>query len=235
MRRLAIAGFCSAVALATSAAQRSIISIGAVYRYHGDTIWVERDTTLMRTIFRGDTIIKTMWLNDVQRSSQTYVAEADSARLIAAVDQSGRPVPVAASARRYPLEVLTMDRRMLESQLRMEGTMAAVSSLGLMAQYEPPLFADTVRHYAVSRTLRLVQFRDTVRYLRGCEGAALIDTTTFILYKSDSLKRVKPERVFGQAMAVSVLNAMRMSLTQERMKSRMPAPSDLPRAPDGCR
>ena len=234
MRPLAIAGFCSAVALTTSAAQKSIISIGMIYRYHGDTIWVERDTTVTRAIFHGDTIIKTRWLNDVQVSSQTYVVTGDSGRLIASVNQSGRSMPVT-SGRSMSLEMLTMERQLLENQVRMEETRARVSSMGVMAQFEPPVFADTVRRYAVSSALQIVQYRDTVSYVRGCPRGTRLDTTTYVLYKSDSLKRVKPERMFGQAMAVSVLGTMRIAMTQERMKTLSPAPIDLPKAPDGCK
>src|SRR4051812_33882926 len=116
MRRLAIAGLLSVLAAPMAPAQkRSLISGGSIYRYLGDTIWVERDTTVRRTIFRGDTIVKTSWLNGVQLSSQIYVAMGDSARLIAVGDSAGR-VSARTIPRALPLRGLTIEREMLETQ-----------------------------------------------------------------------------------------------------------------------
>src|SRR4051812_7804052 len=127
VRRFAIAGLCSLLTAATSTAQRkSLISGGSIYRYLGDTIWVERDTTVRRTIFRGDTIVKTSWLNGGQLSSQIYVAMGDSARLIAVGDSAGR-VSARTIPRALPLRGLTIEREMLETQLRMQALMSQVA------------------------------------------------------------------------------------------------------------
>ena len=236
MRRVTAALALLVVALNRSPAQKTIVSLGAVLRYHGDTIWTERDTTVSRAIYRGDTVIKTMWMNDVQLSSTTYLVTSDGARLIGMVDKSGTSVPVPDNARLVPLLVISMERTMLESALRMQESMARVSAMGITRHNEPPLFAETELRYTVSSALQLVQYRDTVKYIRGCPAASRADTTTFVLFKADSVKRLKPERLFGRAMAESVINTMRMALTQQFLRSQTsPLPADLPRAPDPCR
>jgi hypothetical protein len=236
MRRVLAALVLLVVALHGSFAQKTIINLGAVLRYHGDTIWMERDTMVTRAIYRGDTVIKTMWMNDAQLSSSIYLVTGDAARLIGMVDKSGSSVPVRDNARAVPLLVISMERSMLESALRMQESMARVSAMGIRRPNEPPLFTDTELRYKPASAMQLVQYRDTVKYIRGCPGASRADTTTFVLFGADSVKRVRPERVFGQAMAESVINAMRMALTREFLKSQSsPLPADLPRAPDGCR
>jgi hypothetical protein len=236
MRRVATALVLLVVAHNASVAQKTIVHLGGVLRYHGDTIWMERDTMVTRAIYRGDTVIKTTWMNDIQVSSSTYLVTGDAARLIGMVDKSGTAMPVPENARAMPLQVVSMERTMLEFALRNQESMARVSAMGVMRRNEPPLFADTELRYTVSSAMRLVQYRDTVRYVRGCPGANRADTTTFVLFKADSVKRVNPERMFGQAMAESVINAMRTALMQEFLKRQTsPLPADLPRAPDGCK
>jgi hypothetical protein len=224
-----------AAALSGASAQKTIVNGGAVLRYHGDTIWMERDTMLIRAIYRGDTVIRTIAINDVVLSSMTYLVIGDGAQLIGMNDRTGAAVRGPLPTTTVPLAAIVSERSLLESALRMQETMARVSSSAMMSRTEPPVFADTVRRYVASSALQLVQYRDTVKYVRGCAGAGRFDTTAFVLFNADSVKRVKPERMFGQAMAVSVVTAMRMALMQEVLKTRSAQlPADLPRMPGPC-
>ena len=223
----------SAVATPVGAQKRVVsFSGGSLFRYSGDTIWLERDTTVSRTIYHGDTVIRTTSVNDHVRSSLTFVAFGDSARVIAAQDSLGRPASTRYAA--VPRRSMNMERDMLALELRMQSTRAQMRDYGVGTQLDPPFSSEMARRYAISEMVTIVQSRDTIRYVRGCPSKGPADTTVFILYSADSLKRVSPPRMFGEAMALSILGQMRLAMGRERMAAQAPAPADLPGLRDPC-
>src|SRR5262245_61078464 len=54
---------------------------GLEMRYHGDTIWRIRDTTVTRSVFRGDTLRRVFYSNGVLQYTNTYVQKGDNAIL----------------------------------------------------------------------------------------------------------------------------------------------------------
>ncbi|HEY9229253.1 MAG TPA: hypothetical protein VIP11_21580 [Gemmatimonadaceae bacterium] len=224
---------CSALATRVAAQKMLIGRTGVLYRYHGDTIWIERDTTVSRTIFRGDTVFRTMTVNGRTTLAMTYVALADSARLVDLRDSLGQSKSVA-QVPSVPLRSVTFEREMLEMELRGQDLQARMGSYAL--GMEPPLVSESPRTYAVSDGVTITQFQDTIWFARGCPKAGRVDTTKFVLYRSDSLKRLTaPERMFGQAMAASIIGQMRSAMIRARAESfQSAAPKDLPRAPNPC-
>jgi hypothetical protein len=64
-------------------AQTTIIGgTGSIFRYHGDTIRLERDTTVTITIYRGDTVLTSSSVNGALRYEVSYVVRGDSAWVI---------------------------------------------------------------------------------------------------------------------------------------------------------
>lgn len=224
-----------AVAVRSASPQKTIIGMtSTVFRYNGDTIWQERDTTVMRTIIRGDTVTNFFSINGVMRYEVAYVVRGDSARLINARYGQGferAPESVAKSA---PASMVLIHHRMLETEFRSAAMRERMSSL--LSDREPPRSPEPARTYAVSAEVRITQHRDTVFFVRGCPSLGRVDTTLFLMFGEDSVRRIsRPERTFGKAMNLSLTSQMRTALTQERIRSReSPLPPDFPKAPGGC-
>lgn len=227
-----------AVLSADAFAQQTLIGVsGQILRYHGDTIWIEHDTTVMRTIYRGDTAIVTNYVNDRVRVEAVYVVRGDSVYAVRSRDSLGVEHPASATARGLPLLVVTMARQSLDREIRFRDMQQELGRAGVPTPGTPPISPPTAQSYDVASDLRLVQLRDTVWRIRGCTGAARSDTTVFLLFGRDSVERLSaPRRMFGQAMALALVGQMQAaSLRRDLARFQSPLPPDLPRAPDPCR
>src|SRR5437879_2024646 len=101
-------------------AQKSVVGVtGTLLRYHGDTIWVERDTTLTRVVYHGDTVSKLVMVDGRLRYSQVFLLTGDSARTIDFRDSAGVSHPM---DRPLPAMVATMERQQLEMELLLDQT-----------------------------------------------------------------------------------------------------------------
>jgi hypothetical protein len=82
----------------------------------------------------------------------------------------------------------------------------------------------------------MTQHRDTVRYIRGCAAVGHADTTVFLLFARDSVKRLSTDpRMFGEAMVLSLVGHMRSALLQQSNASRSPdVVRALPKLPEQC-
>lgn len=222
--------------VAAASAQTTVAGMsGNLFRYHGDTIWLERDSTMTRSVTRGDTVEHETSINGQPLARLTYVLHGDSAVVVTAVNARG-PVPPGTIGRAVPVAVPTFLNTMLENEIRAMDSRSQLSGMNPLAdRLTPPASPETPRTYALSPAIRLVQHRDTVSYIRGCDGARS-DTTKFVLFGADSVRRIsKPERTFGEAMALSLTAQMRSSLMHEFAASHQtPLPMDLPKAPDSC-
>jgi hypothetical protein len=213
-----------------AAAQTTIIGrTASIFRYHGDTIWYERDTTLTRTIIRGDTVVNTSSINGIMRYDLTYVVRGDSARLIDA--RYGMGLDPNTVGKTAPASAVLMYHMLAETELRMASTRALMNPYDL----EPPRSPELARTYDVSAEVRITQHRNTVFFVRGCPSLGRVDTTVFLMFGDDSVHRVSPPRTFGKAMNISLTSQMRSALLRERTRMRQaPLPPDFPRAPGGC-
>ena len=229
--RLAVALIGVSISSSSLHAQTVVQALGGVeLRYRGDTIWRERDTTMTRVIFRGDTTIRTFYTHGKVTATMTYVIAGDDAMLVQYLDADGKVRPPASTPRTTSTLVALGERQMLETAIRSSAMTQQMSSMGRgMPGYDAPLSPATVQTYAMSANKNLVQHGDTVRYITGCAAAGPADTTVYLLFANDSLKRLSPDaRTFGPAMAAAVRADMSSVLLRQRV-SRDPAEfRDLP-------
>jgi hypothetical protein len=192
-------------------------SIGVELRYRGDTIWRERDSTMTRAVFRGDTAIRTYYTHGKLTSTMTYVITGDEAVLIQSLDADGKPRPFAPGPRSTSLLAVLGERQMLESSIRSSAMMQQMSRMSVPSN-DAPLSPATVQTYAMSANKNLVQHGDTVRYITGCSSVGHTDTTVYLLFANDSLKRLSPNpRTFGHTMATAVRADMGTVLLRQRI------------------
>lgn len=209
------------------AAQTTILgATGIELRYHGDTIWRMRDTTMTRLILRGDTARRTMFVSGRFRMEQTYVQVGDSAIIVSSKDSTGkeRP-PIPGTARAVPVSIVSSEAAMVENSLRQSAMQARMP---ISSSWDAPLSSDTERTYLFGANTRIVQFKDTVRYIRGCTAAPPIDTTAYVLFATDSVKRVSPNpRMFDRHMA----RAVQGDMSSANLRQRVAQSAEIPSAP----
>src|SRR6476620_8020325 len=87
---------------------------GTLYRYSGDTIWVEEDTSVTTTIFRGDTVSTERMVGGRRLSVMKYVLIGDSARLVMLTSATGIE---RATNMMVPASMVTATRDMLQMQM----------------------------------------------------------------------------------------------------------------------
>lgn len=238
MRRPTFASAAIFIALAASVAgaQKTLVTTtGSVFRYHGDTIWMERDTTETRIIYHGDTIVRRMTIDGRRLNEVTMVLAGDSAKVVSSVDTAGKVTASQAGARSMPRLVATMERDMLARELEMQPIRERVEAFRADLT-NVPLSPSSPITYALSPATTIIHVRDTVRYVRGCPSPGRADTTVFLLFGQDSTRRLTaPARTFGQAMAVSLISQMRMSIVRQQLAARASGASrELPQIPEAC-
>jgi hypothetical protein len=213
-----------------ASAQRTTVprSIGGIFRYAGDTLWVERDTTVERTIFRRDTVVRATFIDGRQQSQVTFLVVGDSARVLGAAgqDRTGwRPGMVAT------LTQLLFQRDELARAIRTaEVTANLRASMARMGRppsaTEPPTMPQSPLTYAVASGTRIVHHLDTLRYLRDVAGRT--DTTIFLFIADTVVQRLSPTpRTFGLPMRAGLIGEMRMSLNRRQIAFR-PSTLELP-------
>ena len=216
---------------------------GPLFRYNGDTIWVERDSTSTRVVYHGDTVTRVVMMNGSVRSTTVYVVEGDGARMIDSRDANGAPRP-SEIGRQVPRSLATMERDMLQSSIRSEAswsqqnaTRAQMAPMGYnMPSTEPPTSPVQPVTYSISSGVSIVQHRDTAFYVRGCIGRGKLDTTTFVFHGDTSVDRLVPARTFGQGMVVTLVSAMFNANVRQSLSSRAALPrSDVPLGPNHVR
>jgi len=219
MRSLQHAALLVVIPMAAATAQKTVVGMsGNLFRTHGDTIWLERDSTTTRSVTHGDTVEHVTSINDQPMAELTYLVHGDSAVVIKAVNARG-PVPPGTVGRSVPRGLPSFLNTMLSTELR------AASAASQEDVFAPPVLPSEPRTYNVGPAIRLVQHRDTVAYIRGCEGARA-DTTKFLMFGADSVKRLsQPERTFGPAMSLSLTAQMRYSLMHDLPKASAACPA----------
>ena len=117
--------------LAIAAAQKTIVGMsGTVMRYHGDTIWMERDSTMSRSIRQGDTITQVERINGKLMDSTRYLVKGQSAWMLRESPGGLPPVP----GEPVDISVPTMLNQMLEMEARSAEAQSRLAAL--------PMFAD---------------------------------------------------------------------------------------------
>jgi hypothetical protein len=218
------------VAIAASAhGQRKIVTsqIGVLFRYNGDTIWHERDSTVRRTIFRGDTISNEQSVAGRLRYAQTFLVSGDSARLISVVDSTGATrTPV---TRSLPARMASSSRDMLAMEMRRLQVRP-----GYVRPTDPPRAPSSPFSYCIDGTRTLIQHVDTVRDVR--KGPGRTDTTIYVFGSDTTVTRLSPSpAILGYSMYNTLWGEMHMSLVRKSLASRDGPPKDLPgRSLDAC-
>jgi hypothetical protein len=190
-----------------------------LFRYAGDTIWYERDTTVRRSIYRGDTIVQATFVGGRVRSGWTMVVIGDSAVTLSTTDSLGSSH---ATRSAIPARMALADREMIAMEIRVNASRARVASL-LSARpraTDVPIAPRDPVSYCVDASLSIRQHVDTVQYIRTVSGKA-VDTTTYVFTSDTSIKRLSPSpREFGYAMANTVMGEMHMSLVRKNLDAR---------------
>lgn len=203
---------------------------GGELRYRGDTIWRERDTTVMRMVYKGDTATRTFFIDGKEIAHTVSLLMGDVARMISARSANGVAQEPAAVGRIVPVMAFMSERMMLEQAISSNAMSERMASIGSsMPSWEAPLSPTEVQTYGFSPNTRIVQHRDTVRYVRGCAAAPPIDTTVYVMFATDSVQRLSPSpRTFGRHMASAVRGDMGSILLQQRVAQARTAPVGIP-------
>lgn len=199
----------------TAQGRTTVVGRSAVYRYSGDTLWAERDSTVRRSIFRGDTIFAERTVNGVRQSAMTAVVTGDSADIIF---QDSRDPSVPPLAKRVWAPSLTFDHSGLVGALQQLSSQRPVGRSSISAAPSNPV------RYCVDYAREAVHHLDTVRYLYR-HSATRVDTTMFLLVGDTTVRRVSPSpRTFGHAMVATLMSEMDLSAVRERIAPRAEAP-----------
>ena len=213
----------TAVASAAAQPRKTVEThIGTLYRFNGDTIWQERDSTVMRNVYRGDTVFQERTVPGKPRSAVAYLILGDSARVLWSTDSTGARVN--GSPRLLPAMIANSPRDMLAMQMR-----------GPQGAWRVPLTTTAPVSYCIDGARTILQHADTARYLR--KSADRVDTTVYVFVGDTTIKRVSPNpATLGYAMYLTVFGEMEMSLVRKSLASRQgPAAAGIPgRSSDTC-
>ncbi len=174
--------------------------IGVLFRSRGDTIWREQDSSVWRTVGRGDTLISTHFRNGRPLLTCTLRADGStSLRALSTTDTLGNTKPGVAHPPDYCFT--TDPRGELTRWTSMQGRAMASNS------NEPPKSPADPLSYCTREGVLIVQHRDTVRYIRAPTTAP--DTTLWMFTGDTTVQRLSPSpRQFGYAMANTIRGEM---------------------------
>jgi hypothetical protein len=203
---------------------------GTELRFLGDTIWRVRDTTMNMVVFRADTIIRANFVHGRLTGTTRYLASGDASVMIDDKDGEGKPRNQSMWGRVGPDIMAGAERTMIESAIRSKEMNDRMS--GMMRSMEPPASPIDKHAYPFSANLVIEHHVDTVRYIRGCAQAPPVDTTVFVLFANDSVRRLSPApRSFDRMMAAAVRGDMGRVFLSQRVSSRDVAIPGLPGPP----
>lgn len=221
-------------------AQQDIVALtGAVMHEHGDTVIYQHDTTALTEVIRGDTVTRIDRINGRDRETVVFALHGDSATVVHARWGDG---PWAASRPRVVSKrSATGIHRMLDQereQAAFRARLARERPDKVMPMITPPERPDWPKTYVLWSRVRLLQHLDTIKRVHDCPGREWPDTTVFVFYGADSVKRIRPDpRRFGFVMKQTLIGEMRSSLirvtsgTPLSLDDRMPHPGDMACAP----
>ncbi|MBL0940948.1 MAG: hypothetical protein IBJ03_18795 [Gemmatimonadaceae bacterium] len=209
-------------------AQSIATSGGVEYRISGDTIWRRRDTTMTRSVFKGDTLERTYSLNGQRRTLTTYVQNGDSARVIdhRTFDTQGTATrsPTDGSFRAVPMPIVDIDGQAILLAMRMERTREMTSAY--VTRPTMPESPSASHEYAFRANTRIVQIGDTIRYIMGCEAAPPVDTTTYLMFGADSVRRLsRAPRTFDRYLNTAIRADIESAIIRRSAASRDVPPS----------
>ncbi|MEP6835629.1 MAG: hypothetical protein ABJB74_19740 [Gemmatimonas sp.] len=208
--------------------------LGIQYRILGDTIWRDRDTTSVQSVYRGDTLYENRFVFGRKIQSEIFVINGDNAKIVSSLDGAGKTIPSTRSngtsaggleGTRMLLEnafrTVDSDARMREAEARLQESYQRALALGLDVRPPPkravPDSSPTVKRvYPIAASRLLEQLGDTVRYISRCAARPPVDTTVYLLFASDSVRRLSPSpRTFDAMMARAVRSDMRSVATRQ--------------------
>ncbi|MES2523501.1 MAG: hypothetical protein V4617_12430 [Gemmatimonadota bacterium] len=193
---------------------------GTEFRYLGDTIWTQRDTTMTRAVYRADTVVIARFMHGRLLVSTTYLLVDGVARTLEVRDSTGAVRRVSPDAKPVPAMMALGPRTMLESAVRT--SMRPRSPNG--PTYDVPRAPSTPISYALRTVGTAVHHGDTIRITPGCPATASTNTTTWLLVGSDSVRRLSPSpRTFDRYMVMALLGDLSTSVLNARVRGMQPA------------
>ncbi len=196
---------------------------GYEMRYRGDTIWNQRDTTMSRAVFRGDTVFRSTYVLGRLTNTTAYVVHGDKATVIEQRDGAGTVRAMSLATRTTSAAAVLAEQHMLEQTVRSSAILdlnktirAQTAAMGVtMPAFDAPSSPADVQRYAFSANTNISQQGDTVRYITGCVEAPPVDSVVYVLFSNDSLHRVSaPTRTFDRYMVAAVRADMSSTLIQ---------------------
>jgi hypothetical protein len=194
--------------------------IGTELRFLGDTIWRLRDTTMTAVVFRADTITRLNFIHGKPTGTTRYLLRGDVSIMIDDKDGAGKPRNQSFWGRVGPELVVGGERTMIEQVYRNKEMVERATAMGMPSNDAPNSPPDK-RYYPFSANLNIEQHLDTVRYIRGCAAAPPIDTTVYLMFASDSVRRLSPApRTFDRIMVAAVRSDMSRVVLSQRVTPR---------------
>ncbi|HYW31479.1 MAG TPA: hypothetical protein VE869_08240 [Gemmatimonas sp.] len=194
---------------------------GQEFRYLGDTIWSQRDTTMTRAVYRADTAIIARFMHGRMIGSTTYLLQDGMARIIELRDSTGAARALPTDRKPMPAMLALGTRAMLESTVR---SSEMRNRLPGGPSYDVPRSPSMPTTYALRTNGTAVHHGDTIRITPGCPGAAAGSTTTWLLFGNDSVKRLSPSpRTFDRYMVMALLGELSSSVLNARVREMRPA------------
>lgn len=217
-------------------AQHDLVALtGAVLHAHGDTVIYQHDTTELVEVIRGDTVTRTDRINGRDRETVVIALHGDSAQVVRSRWGEGPwgPSRSRISTKREATRIhgMLVDER---QQAAFRQRLARGGTDKVMQAITPPERPDWPKTYVLWSRVRLLQHLDTIKRVHDCTGHEWPDTTVFVFYGADSVKRIRPDpRRFGFVMRQTLIGEMRASLlrvtsgTPLSIDDRMPHPGDM--------
>lgn len=242
---------------AQSGARIVAVAGGLQMRYQGDTIWRERDTTVLQTVYRRDSVFRSTFVNGKKTGSEIVVVVGDTSRIVEIRDGAGKFVALNGrngqslqflEADRIAIEsglrAIDAEARMRETEARTQEMMERLKAMGGaprdMPTYDraiPPVSPKEKQTYPLSANRVIEHWGDSVRYITGCTARPPVDTTIYLLFGMDSVRRVSPSpRTFDAMMVRAVYGDMNSALVRRRLRAaENPAMKNVPKvAPWPC-
>ncbi len=180
---------------------------------------------MSRAVYHADTVVQTRYVLGRATGSTISVVRGDSATTVARLGPSGELLARVGAPRRMSSTLTLSEQRMFESAV-VWASMRQQSGLSLP---EAPLSPADVQRYAFSASTNIVQHGDTTWYVRGCVQEPPTDTTTYLLFANDSLRRLAPSpRTFDTYMVAAVRSDMNRIVRSQAVAARRPPVADLP-------
>ncbi|MES2521631.1 MAG: hypothetical protein V4617_02950 [Gemmatimonadota bacterium] len=189
---------------------------GSELRKRGDSIWTRRDSAMQLEVHRGDTSTRTNYVHGLMRWSVTFLRVRDSVRVIAATGAPGAFIPYVGTPGMHSRTVANFNREALVRAHRID----SLARLGQLPLRDLPRSPDTLIVYPLNCRQFMTHHADTIRRIVERPNSTIRDSSVFVLFGDDSVRRVWPfPRTFDRYVASSLRNDLAFSDRIQRAKA----------------